>query len=649
MRITPSLNTRFSNAFPQNAGSARGLAVVVFFALLGSWGVTGCKSAADWREDADVKAGKHLGAAQKAVTGKEEKVVIETPGDTLRRRLLLDQNLLVLDKASLGIRDLPETQYWNGEKRLLPGDPADGSRLNTSNAVVIGLSDALKIAARNSGEYQTEKEALFTSALALDLENQKFRTTFSGLFSSSVDSTSTDGERTTGYDNNFKLGAAQVFQNGTEVASSIAVDLAGMLTGEKDSDWGIIADASISIPLLRGSGKLVTQEPLTQAQRDLVYAVRAFEQYKRTFMVGIADSYLGVLLAKRTMLNEEENYKRVIISTRRSRRMADANRMALSDFDQSRQSELSARDSWISACQSYESALETFKILIGLPPDAKLALSDTDLTDLQVYVEKFAKTGMKDYDAGAPDAPMQLEKPESLDDGELKDKVEGAIKIAFENRPDFRSFADKVEDAQRHVAVAEDGLRAEVTLGGTASVGETASVGGSGGADSAAGSKSSGATFKMSEGKYGGTLNVDLPFERTAERNTYRQSLIQLEGAVRAYQGAEDALKQSVRSAIRTLRETREQLKIQFMAVSLAERRVSNNDLLFQAGRAEMRDVLEAQSALLSAQNSLFGAIKGYRMRELELQKELGVLNVTIDGVWKESDLDAMKLWNSQK
>lgn len=642
MSIDTSANKCFTGAVSQKNRHARSLVVLALLGTLGSLGVAGCKSAGDWRKAADDKAELYIGTAQKAVTGKAEKVVIETPADTLRRRLLIDQNLLVLDKASLGIRDLPETKYWNREKRLLPGDPAEVSKVNTSNAVVIGLTDALKIAARNSGEYQTEKELLFTSALALDLENQKFRSTFSGLFSSSVDSASTDGERTTSYDNNFKLGTAKVFQNGTEVAGSIAVDLAGMLTGEKDSDWGVIADASISIPLLRGSGKLVTQEPLTQAQRNLVYGVRAFEQFKRTFMVGIADAYLGVLLAKRMMLNEEENYKRVIISTRRSRRMADANRMALSDFDQSRQSELSARDSWISACQSYESSLEAFKILIGLPPDARLALTDADLTDLQAYVEKFAKTEMKEYDAGDPREPMQLEKPESLDEGDLKDKVEGAIRIAFENRPDFRSFADKVEDAQRHVAVAEDGLRAEVTLGGTASVGETGAAG------SGTDTKSGGGDFKVSEGKYGGKLNVDLPFERTAERNTYRESLIQLESAVRAYQSAEDALKQSVRSAIRTLRENREQLKIQFLAVSLAERRVSNNDLLFQAGRAEMRDVLEAQSALLSAQNSLFGAIKGYRMKELELQKELGVLNVTMDGVWKESDLDEMKLWNSQ-
>ena len=386
---------------------------------------------------------------------------------------------------------------------------------------------------------------------------------------------------------------------------------------------------------MRGSGRLVNMESLTQAQRSLVYTIREFEQHKREFMVGIASAYLNVLLTKRMLVNEEENYKRVIISTRRSRRMADANRMSPSDFDQSRQSELSARNSWISAFESYDASLEAFKGQLGLPPDARIDLADQDLEELQAYVEKFAKTELGEYDAGEAAAPLALERPKSVDEaGALKDQVDRAIALAVENRLDFRSNIDRIEDAQRQVLIAEDALRAEVTLGGRASAGEGAK----------AGSDDNG-EFNLGEAVFGSTLSIDLPFERTAERNAYRGSLIQLEGAVRAYQAAEDALKESVRAAIRSLRETREQLKIQYLAVSLAERRVRNNDLLLQAGRAEMRDVLEAQAALLSAQNALFSAIRSYRVRELELQKELGLLEVTIDGVWREPDMRALGVW----
>lgn len=608
------------------------LGMIVVFALA----TAGCRTTSDWREEADERAEHYLNIAQKGVRGQTEKLVIETPADTLRRRLLLDQHLLINDPAALSIRDLPETEHWKAEDRL-KDDEADGTMgFDTTQPIMIRLDDAIQIAARHSRDYQAKKESLFKTALALDLEDYAFRTTFSGMFSSALNSSAPDGDRSTGIDNKLKLGAQQTFKNGTEVASSIAVDLAGMLSGDRDSAWGLVADASITIPLLRGSGKLVTMESLTQAQRNLVYEVRSFEQHKREFMVRVASSYLGVLLSKRTMLNEEENYKRVIVSTRRSKRLADANRMSLSDFDQSRQSELSARNSWISSKQSYESSLEAFKMLIGLPPDAKVALSDEDLTALQDYVAAFAKRELGEYDAGDPGDPLELDPPESVDQGVLKDRVEASIQMAFKNRPDFQTARDRVEDAQRHLAIAEDAFRAELTLGGTASVGEgvTASSAADGDGD-----------FKVSEAQLGGLLKLDLPFERTKERNVYRNTLIQLEATVRAYQESEDALKQSVRKAIRDIRERREQLIIQFGAVSLAERRVSNNDLLLRAGRAEMRDVLEAQAALLSAQNSLYSAIRGYRVNELELLKELGLLDVTVEGVWEAPDINTLALW----
>ena len=595
----------------------------------------GCRSAGDWRDVADEKAARVLGAVQRDVTGREEPVQIETPAQTLRRRLLLDQGLTVFNEASLGIRDLSTNAYWNGAERLQASDRDDSLPLGTNRVLTIGLKDAVQIAARGSRDYQGRKESLFTAALGLDLENQKFRTTFTGMMNASVDSSESEGERETRYGEANKVGASRTFADGTQLSSAIAVDLAGMLSGEKTSSWGLLADASISIPLMRGSGRLVNMESLTQAQRSLVYTIRDFEQYKREFMVGIASAYLNVLLAKRMLVNEEENYKRVIISTRRSRRMADANRMSPSDFDQSRQSELSARNSWISAFESYDASLEAFKGQLGLPPDARIDLADQDLEELQAYVEKFAKTELGEYDAGEAAAPLALERPKSVDEaGALKDQVDRAIALAVENRLDFRSNIDRIEDAQRQVLIAEDALRAEVTLGGRASAGEGAK----------AGSDENG-EFNLGEAVFGSTLSIDLPFERTAERNAYRGSLIQLEGAVRAYQAAEDALKESVRAAIRSLRETREQLKIQYLAVSLAERRVRNNDLLLQAGRAEMRDVLEAQAALLSAQNALFSAIRSYRVKELELQKELGLLEVTIDGVWREPDMQALGVW----
>lgn len=137
-------------------------------------------------------------------------------------------------------------------------------------------------------------------------------------------------------------------------------------------------------------------------------------------------------------------------------------------------------------------------------------------------------------------------------------------------------------------------------------------------------------------------LTIDLPIERRQERNNYRNALIAVESAVREYQSQEDTLKQTIRSDMRSLSQTKDNLKIQYMAMNLAERRVRNQEILLQAGRADMTVMLEAQDSLVSAKNSLYSAMINYKNQELALQRDLGLLQVSADGTWKEADLVAL-------
>ena len=54
------------------------------------------------------------------------------------------------------------------------------------------------------------------------------------------------------------------------------------------------------------------------------------------------------------------------------------------------------------------------------------------------------------------------------------------------------------------------------------------------------------------------------------------------------------------------------------------------------AGRAQIRDVLEAQEALIQAQNGLTSAVVNYRIAELEFQRDTGLLQIDEKGLWQE-------------
>lgn len=604
-------------------------------------GLAGCRSPESYRDEADHAAYRILDDSWQMAMGRhEDGFTIEPASETLRRQLLLDQDLPMSDPASASSSDTRLIEQWP-DKRYFP--PRSDDPLATSQPIVLTLEDALKVAATNSRTYQSQKESVFQAALRLDLERNNFRTTWAGMVDTVLSTNLGVSTETTGAVQNDSVSVSKKFKNGAAFTGLLAVDLAKLLNGSKESSTGVRLDTSLSIPLLRGSSKFVVTEPLTQAQRDVVYAIYDFERFKRTFAVSTASEYLAVLQQLDRVDNAVENYRRVVASTRRARRLADAGRLPEIQVDQSRQDELRARNSWISAVQSAEQSLDRFKLTLGLPPDATIELDNSAFEKLlqsERYAKYLSPSSADDIEEVPPaDAPVVLEPPSSEDAGPVELDQSDAVLIALTNRLDLRVAVGRIVDAQRGVAIAADNLRADITLLGSASIGESRSLG-SANLDNG--------QLRTDRGFYSMLLGIDLPFERTAERNSYRNALIGYEQTVRSLQSLEDDIKFNVRSVLRTLLESRESIKIQAESVRVAQRRVDSTNLFLQAGRAEIRDLLEAQNALNAAQDALTNAVVSYRINELALQRDLGVLEVNADGLWvefnpAEHDLDEIR------
>ena len=429
-----------------------------------------------------------------------------------------------------------------------------------------------------------------------------------------------------------RVGVQRTLRNGLDISVAMTLGLISLLPGTDTVDWGV--DPSIRLPLLRGAGEHIVTEPLTQAERDVIYEMWDFERYKRTFAVDIATRYYNVLRQMDSLENSKNNYRSSIQSARWSRRQADAGRIPEIQVDQAVQRELSSRNSWISSREGLKDSLDSFKTTIGLPPDAEILLDPNDLAQLgeraKTYVEAMRAAAMTDVNVPSADAEVTLVEPNRAEAGPYEIDEALATELALENRLDLRIANGAVYDAQRQVVVAADALRSQLTVGADARY---------------AGNNADGtASFQGTE--YAALLSLDVPIDpktRTAERNTYRTSLINLERATRSVQDLEDQIKLSIRSELRTLLESRESLKIQAQSVVVAEKRVRSATLFLEAGRAEIRDLLEAQDSLLSAQNSLTAAIVSYRTAELQFQRDLDLLTITKEGLWEEFSPEDIK------
>ena len=508
-----------------------------------------CRSAEEYRLAADEEVYAIL--EQRRADLDTEGFILEGRGDTLRRRI--------------------EAAVERGEALEL--EP-------------LGLVECLEIAAENSRDYQDRREQLYLAALDLTLERWRFQVQETATASGSVSGTGTDAESA-----NFSadLGLSKLLGSGALIVGGIGIDLFRALsTGD---GWDAISGASLSVtqPLLRGFGVEVVTEPLTQAERDVLYEVRAYERFRRTFAFDVTSQVFRIAQQVDTLRNEETNFESLTRIRERNEALAEAGQLLSLEVDQARQEELRARTRVVEAGRGLEALYDDFKLFLGLPLETPLVIRDEELKDL------FGLT-----------VPVAV-----LEEGP-------AVEVALTERLDYRTVVGRAEDAARRLALAEDDLRAGLDLVVNANL--TSDEG-------------QPTEFNGNNAPWSTSLLLDLPIDQLPERNAYRAALISHDAARRNRVESEDFVRADIRDALREVAAAREQLEIETNAVTLAERRVEGASMNLEAGRAETRDLLESQEDLVQFRNRSIQSQVDLTLARLALYRDMGLLRVDRAGL----------------
>jgi len=131
-------------------------------------------------------------------------------------------------------------------------------------------------------------------------------------------------------------------------------------------------------------------------------------------------------------------------------------------------------------------------------------------------------------------------------------------------------------------------------------------------------------------------VNVDPGFDKMAERNTYRSAIIARNQADRQLTQKEDEIKLEVRDSWRTLEQAKRNYEISEIGVKLAERRVEEQNLLAELGRAQAQDQVDAQNDLTNSRNDLTQAMVTHTIARLNFWRNLGILYIRDNGQWEE-------------
>jgi len=484
---------------------------------------------------------------------------------------------------------------------LMPGQAVPEPQVNlppalpepSPKAIRLTVADTLRAAVRTSRNYQTQKETVYLTALALTFQRYLFdpHPTWTGKTTYiNNDLGQADMRRSRSWDLGSDVGVSQTLADGMLVTGALGLTALKFLNKELGDTVDSTLNVTVNQPLWRGAGRAVVQENLVQAERNALYAVRTFARFEQTFAVDIASQYLRVLQDRDTVLNEWENYRSLVMNRERAEWLAKAERLPEFQVDQGRQDELRAYNRWIVSQESYANALDAFKIELGIPVTTEIVLVPKEL-------ERLAAAGLQNAEV----------------------KPEDATKLALATRFDLKNTRDGVDDADRKIVVAENGLAGDVDL--VASIGYQSNPG-----------PPQSARLRFNRGNYSVGVTIAMPIDRLQERNALRTTQISRQSAGRALDLAQDNVILQVRRALRLLDQARESYETQKRSVALAERRVESTQLLLQAGRAEQRDVLDSQSALVDARNALTNALVDHSVAVLTFQRDVGTLVVDEEG-----------------
>jgi outer membrane protein TolC len=487
-------------------------------------------------------------------------------------------------------------------------------------ARILRLEDALDIAVKYSRAYQARKEQLYLSALSLTTERHAFTPIFSGLVSGAFSgaSVATNVVSTTTNVVVTPTATNSIITTNTSIAFVDEDTLTGKTT--ISADWLILgvgkltaaftADflryvganaapnnnssltASFVSPLLRDAGYKSQVEALTQAERKLLYDLRDFTRYRRDFSVQIATAYYGVLGNRDAVRNNFLNLQSSRKNAERTRALAEEGRVTQSDLGRLAQQELSAESAWINAIRSYKQALDNFKLQLGLTINERIILSDDELEALQIRHPEIA--------------------------------VEDSIKVALASRLDYLTSKDQLVDADRKLKLSADKLKPGLTLTSSVTLNS----------DPAKANGFALPDFKLYS--YDAGLAFDPGLDKTADRFAYRSALISRDSAARAVDQQEDEIKLQVRDSWRSLDQAKRSFEISEIGVKLAERRVEEQTILAELGRAKAQDQVDAQNALVDSKNQRTQALVAHTIARLQFWNNMGILYIKDRGQWEE-------------
>ncbi|MDB5350057.1 MAG: hypothetical protein JWN86_1304 [Planctomycetota bacterium] len=551
---------------------------------------------------------------------------------------------------------------------------------------VIGPVEALQLALVNNRAYQFNLEQVYVTALAVTLQRFGFQPQFyagnsprtappGGILNSGPNqflyrTKETIGGQSSALNYSTVAGVGKLLSFGGSIAAGFANQTVFNFLGSKPSQPTVSSFLPMTFaqPFLSGGGRAVNLEPLTQAERNLVYQIRSFTRFRQDMIPTIltqnqnfdvaqgtaADptpGYLGVLVLLQNVENDRRNvvaFQGLLELYQKSVQGSASSGISQIQVDQIASQLQSARGRLLNDESQYKIAMDSYKMELGLPPDTPCIL-DRSVTSgfRRVFSNLDEWAGRDEHDPAELDGIIgALPKLESIivDDRELfrykdnlltqvyadtdkqQDFLLAAERIALENRLDLMNNRGALYDSWRQLEVTDNALKGVFNVTLTNQI--TTQPG-----------NQNPFAFSDQAKQFSVVLNTELPLIRVAQRNNFRLALITYRRNQRLLQSLEDDVKQAVRQEIYQLinfAENYEIAKVNLL-VSIRQRDTTLQNIIApptsaagaaDAGNqaAQTTNLITSINTILGIQNQLLQNWVQFQTFRLLLFRDIGLL-----------------------
>ena len=207
-----------------------------------------------------------------------------------------------------------------------------------------------------------------------------------------------------------------------------------------------------------------------------------------------------------------------------------------------------------------------------------------------------------------------------------------ALSIASQHRRDWQNSRASLVDSWRLIFFNANDLLSSLDLTFSGDVGNTGE---------------NPLDINDSTGRLRVGLEFDAPITRVAERNVYRQALIEFQQARRGYYQFVDGIHLGLRNTLRTMRLNELNFELRREAVLIAIAQVDLTQLRLQEppkpgaeaqfGDTTARDLVQALADLLNVQNDFLSVWVNYEVQRINLDFDLGTMELDHRGLRQES------------